>query len=43
MEFMEAMIATSSAIAKMDEAVPPFRKSILWLRADILCELKRHF
>jgi hypothetical protein len=29
MEFMEARMATRSDMARMDEAVPPFRKSIL--------------
>lgn len=36
MEFMEAKMAIRSAMARMDEAVPPFRKSILKLKADIL-------
>jgi len=36
MIFMEARMATKSAIAKIAEAVPPFRKSILQLGADIL-------
>jgi hypothetical protein len=36
MEFMEARMVTRSAMARIDEAVPPFRKSILKLKADIL-------
>ena len=35
MVFVEAIMVTKSATAMIDEAVPPFRKSILKLNADI--------